>query len=169
MAPGSAGNRPPTAWLLRLVELLEDGEWHPYHVVLDEAAKVVPPGEAYRRCTAKGTRGVWNDERRKTYGARELVRATLANPVLFESKPRRRVAAGQVKLVRMVKVPGSVAWARKEPERRVAVHARRVRDALRSEDEALAYRLLGKLTREEVERVVVEMARRGRAKPGGGT
>lgn len=35
-----------------LIELLQDGQWHDYHVILAHAAKTVQPGQAIRQCEA---------------------------------------------------------------------------------------------------------------------
>jgi hypothetical protein len=40
---------PPSDDTLRLFKLLEDNEWHPYHVIKGKIAEKVPPGRAIRR------------------------------------------------------------------------------------------------------------------------
>jgi hypothetical protein len=42
-----------TSWRKKLLALLEDGEWHDYVTVRDQAAGTVPPGQAFRRAERK--------------------------------------------------------------------------------------------------------------------
>lgn len=39
---------PLSPWTARALEILADGAWHPIAVVIDAAAKTVPPGRAFR-------------------------------------------------------------------------------------------------------------------------
>lgn len=64
-----------TAWGARVEELLADGRWHALEDVIAAAAKLVPPGRAYRK-------GEWNRARRgnapaqRRLGTRETAVAT---------------------------------------------------------------------------------------------
>jgi hypothetical protein len=97
-------------------ELLADGEWHDYQVVVARLATRVPPGRAIRRAESQR-----RTASRQMHGGREAVpprkiNATVEHQVrigsrhiakqvlnrrVFEIDPRGQVPAGEIKRVRL--------------------------------------------------------------------
>lgn len=113
----------PSLVYLRAAELLADGKWHDYSVIVREVAKVVPPGKAIRKSETMRQRAARQhgsyvdpdnrkiprtDERLIEYGALAIVRATLSGSVLFEIKPRGTHLRDGPKRIRIV--PGKKPW-----------------------------------------------------------
>jgi hypothetical protein len=115
----------PSPALAAAYELLQDGEWHDYRVIVAKCAQAIPPGVAYRkseelrlastrRHDAKNyrhpeTRKIpRTDEQLITYGAMAIVRQTLSGSVMFEIEPRGTRVTDGPKRIRLK--PGSKMW-----------------------------------------------------------
>jgi hypothetical protein len=159
--------------LVRLTELLEDGEWHRLDQVIREVGKLIPPGRAVRqaesdRLAAGGPpqrKVPLPVERQIESGRRTIVRSMLgyAGGRYFEVDPRPRggVRASPDTRVRMKEVPASVARDRKLAADGRSVNSALI-DSLIASDDPRA--MLAALTgRDSVERVVLLMLDRLRS------
>lgn len=123
----------PSPLLVKAVELLEDGEWHDYELIVRQIARVYPIGKAARLTEAARARLTPGEPRTRPLsaarqiesGARIKARATLLGSRAFEVDPRRvpagRRSTGEVstRRIRMLHVPATVAWLRDAPLRRI--------------------------------------------------
>ena len=91
----------------KLYELLLDGEWHPWHEIIDEVAKVVTPGRATRAAEQIRAR-TGPAERRKPrthdelvlFGQRDYARRASRHK-WFEVDPPGRTPPGVTKRIRL--------------------------------------------------------------------
>lgn len=61
-------------WTEKILEILSDGEWHNYKDVRDQAARLVPPGIAFRKAEANRVRHYQRQGREvmdRKYGSRD--------------------------------------------------------------------------------------------------
>lgn len=68
LAPGRGAGRPfggATPVLLKIYEILSDGQWHRYDEVFAEASKVIQPGEARRWAEMRRVAGIPMERRRR--------------------------------------------------------------------------------------------------------
>lgn len=131
------GGPAPSEVLLKLVEVLEDGEWHSVSEVHDEVGKAIPPGVARRAAEVqRRSSKPQSAERVKPASDAQLVRTgrraktrdLLAKfqPGVLEFDPDR----GEGSKVRMLQLPPRVvAWRRLQEQGR-AVHTATVLDDL---------------------------------------
>lgn len=156
--------------LMRAVELLEDQRWHFTEDVVREIMKVVPPGKALRAAeksrvsgnSSKPRQRDWkpppervrpiSTERAIQVGARVLARQVLFHPS-FE-----RSGSGETQLIRMVKLPKSVA------ERRRLVAEGKLFQADEVADQLLATThrrpILDRMEKHHMEKLVIELLHR---------
>lgn len=111
------GGPPAGAPLLRLVEVLEDGQWHRLEDVITEVGKAIPPGRAVRRNElARRSAGGPAERKRPTSherviaaGKRAIVNDTINSAqAFFERTPATRPRDPE-RMIRMVKMPPRVA------------------------------------------------------------
>jgi hypothetical protein len=169
----SVGGTEPGAVLLKLVEVLQDGEWHNLEDVHREVGKVIAPGVALRRNErnrrslqrrhespeGERTRPI-STERAIQAGKRSIVTDALAQhsersyfqrtPARFPKDPDR--------LVRMVKMPPAVAQYRALQAAGRLFLADEVVDVMMTSDHPRV--VLDSLSREQVQRVAVRLVER---------
>ena len=109
--------RHPSPIRARLLELLDDEEWHDYERIMAQCIKLVPPGQAYRkaeesRLAARQREGLPATPRKKytdsdkviRSGARQVVSQLIQGQKEFEIEPRGVVPRdGPRKKIRLVK------------------------------------------------------------------
>lgn len=105
-------------WTEKILEILSDGEWHDYKDVRDSAARLVPPGVAFRQAEANRVRHYQRQGREvveRKYGSREdtvlsgqraFVNKSLTNLIrrgrveaVYGAQPRRK-RAEKIRLAR---------------------------------------------------------------------
>ena len=108
----------PTALMLRVCELLDDGDWHDLEHVYREAGKTIPPGRAirsaeYNRAKVRNAPAhrvkTRSNDQLITYGRRRIIYELLRH-ASFET--RQGPDGGRV--VRMIQPPGQVQRYRQE-------------------------------------------------------
>lgn len=131
-----SGGPAPTEMLLKLTELLEDGQWRSVADVVEEVGKVIPPGVAIRTAEVQRRNGGGGAQRARpvsdatlvTVGRRAKVRDMLAKARGLEFDPPGNRAASSK--VRMAALPPRIAeWRRLQAEGK-AVHTASVLDDL---------------------------------------
>lgn len=106
--------------MLRVTELLEDGEWHDFEEVLAQLMKLIPPGRALRRTEAmrryksdaEERQRPFSQERQIASGKRAIAKDALAKPYI-EIYPLGKV---KNKRVRMTELPPKVRVERSRQE-----------------------------------------------------
>ena len=101
-----------SAHLLRVCELLDDGDWHDYEWLIREAGRVIPPGKAMRQ--SERVRAKWDgaperrvrsrsDEQLIRSGKRSILHDAISHSPAFQT---RQTDHGRE--IRMVHVPPRV-------------------------------------------------------------
>ena len=94
----------------KAVELLADGQWHPYHRIVEIISREVEPGRAIRlneRLRA-GTANAPAERKQpadidqlQRYGAKAYARAALRHKRWFQIEPHGKVPPGVTKMIRL--------------------------------------------------------------------
>lgn len=162
------GGPPASETLHKLVDLLEDGEWHVLEDILAEAGKLVPPGVAIRRAEKRraATAGSAEERVRETapdrliaMGKRVIVMDTIAGgsrgyfeltPARFPRDPERQV--------RLLQMPPRVARDRRLAERDSLFRASDAVETLLTTASPRMY--VHDLTRPQLERLTIALLER---------
>lgn len=161
------GGRPPSELALKIIELLEDGEWHDYEKTIREAGKIIPPGRAMRRAeqARRGANPNSPSERARPLPPERLVatgRRYIVRDGLRGGHVETKTDSDGVRWVRLTGLPDAVASTRTREQRERDAESARAAELveLRAKLRAGAdpHELLSELPRATLLRFAVSLA-----------
>lgn len=167
----TVGGPPASPVQLKLVEVLEDREWHDVEKVIREVGKIIPPGQAVRRAevrrkgATKPNREVPAERKRPLSEDRLIAsgRRSYARDAFHGTRKYLEFKREDgVEWVRLLEIPGRVARDRARARARFHFEPTELADEIR--DGADAGAMMGELSPAQLLVLALELARRERAR-----